>query len=103
VFVPGGGSAGTDYDDDSEIIADDAAALGFTVLHYDPSGRGKTGGVEDYWGRGHQEELAHVVRYFAGHASTDNDHVGIVSFSIGIAISAGALARFPLPVAYLFD
>jgi dienelactone hydrolase len=103
VFVPGGGSTGTDYDGNTEVTADDVAALGFTVLHYDPSGRGKTGGEENFWGPMHQEELAHVVHSFAKTSSVDADRIGILSFSIGIAIAAGALARFDLPVRYLFD
>jgi dienelactone hydrolase len=103
VFVPGGGSTGTDYDGNTEITADDVAALGFTVLHYDPLGRGKTGGQEDFWGPLHQEEFARVVDSFSKHSSVDIDQIGIFSFSIGVAIAAGALARFDLPVQYLFD
>ncbi len=103
VFVPGGGSSGTDYDGDTEVTADDVAALGFAVLHYDPLGRGRTGGEEDFWGPRHQEELAAVVEHMSGSVSVDAGNIGILSFSIGIAIAAGALARFPLPVQYLFD
>ncbi len=103
VFVPGGGSTGTDYDGDTEVTAADVAALGFTVLHYDPLGRGKTGGQENFWGSLHQEELARVVDYVSRQNSVDAENIGILSFSIGIAIAAGALARFDLPVRYLFD
>lgn len=103
VFVPGGGSTGTDYDGDTEVTADEVAALGFTVLHYDPSGRGRTGGREDYWGPLHQSEFADVVMFFSQLPSVDRSNIGVLSFSIGIAIAAGALARFPLPVRYLFD
>jgi len=103
IFVPGGGSTGTDYDGSTEVTADDVAALGFTVLHYDPSGRGKTGGQEDFWGPRHQEELAQVAEYASRLSAVDSRTIGILSFSIGIAIAAPALARFPLPIAYLFD
>jgi hypothetical protein len=103
IFVPGGGSTGTDYDGNTEVTADDVSALGFTVIHYDPSGRGKTGGEEDFWGPLHQEELAQVARSFSRLSWVDSDDIGILSFSIGIAIAAGALARFDLPVRYLFD
>lgn len=103
VFVPGGMSPGTDYDDAAELTADDVAAAGSVVLHYDPSGRGRTGGEEDRWGPAHQQELAHVVRRFAALPGLDPAGVGVLSFSIGVTIAAGALARFALPVRYLFD
>lgn len=103
VFVPGGISAGTDYDFAGELTADDVAAAGAVVLHYDPSGRGRTGGEEDRWGPAHQEELAHVVRHFAALPGLGAGGVGILSFSLGITIAAGALANHPLPVRYLFD
>ncbi len=103
IFVPGGDSTGTDYDGNTEVTADDVAALGFSVLHYDPQGRGKTGGRENFWGPLHQDELAHIVEYFSGFSSVDRDNIGMLSFSIGIAIAAGALARFSLPIRYLFD
>ncbi len=104
VFVPGGSCAGTVYDKGSGLMADDVASLGFAVLHYDPSGRGKTGGEEDYWGRRHQKELSVVLNYFHGLGCVKPDSIGILSFSIGISICAGALARYSLPfVKYLFD
>jgi alpha/beta superfamily hydrolase len=103
IFVPGGASAGTDYDRTTEVTAEDVAALGFTVLHYDPAGRGKTKGREDFWGTLHQEELAHIANYCADLAVVAPDDIGILSFSIGIAIAVGALARYAMPVRYLFD
>ncbi len=104
VFVPGGLSPGTDYDRGSAVTADDVASLGFVVLHYDPSGRGKTEGKEDYWGRWHQQELANVLEEFTMAPGVLSDNIGLLSFSIGIAISAGALANFSLPfVRYLYD
>jgi hypothetical protein len=104
VFVPGGGSAGTDYDGITEITADDVAALGFAVLHYDPSGRGRSEGEEDHWGPRQQEELAHVLNHFAGLDLVGGAGLCVVSFSIGVAIAAGALARHTVRgVNFLFD
>ena len=104
VFVPGALSPGNDYDGRSEVSADDVASLGFVALHYDPSGRGETGGEEDYWGRKHHKELSVVLEYIAGRPDVRIDNIGILSFSIGIAISLGALATYELPfVKYLFD
>lgn len=104
VFVPGGGSPGTDYDKGNGVRAKAVASLGFVVLHYDPSGRGKSGGKEDYWGTIHQQELSWVVDYLSRLPMLKEDDIGIMSFSIGIIIASGALARFPIPnVKYLFD
>ncbi|MEO5358307.1 MAG: hypothetical protein H7844_13570 [Nitrospirae bacterium YQR-1] len=106
VIVPGGGSCGTDYDGNTEVTADDVASLGFIVLHYDPCGRGKTGGIEDYWGAKHQEELAGAIDFFSELTEVDSQNLGILSFSIGITIATGALARFPVKkgtVRYIFD
>lgn len=103
VIVPGGMSPGTDYDRARELTADDVAAQGCVVLHYDPSGRGKTGGEEDRWGPAHQREFARVVEFFARHPDLELAGIGVLSFSIGITIASAALAKFPLPVRYLFD
>lgn len=104
VFVPGGGSAGTEYDKKGEVSAVEAAGLGLTVMSYDPSGRGKTGGVEDYWGTRHQKEFSEALAFFAALPEVDENDVGVISFSIGVTIAAGALARFPSArVRYLYD
>lgn len=104
VIIPGGKSPGTDYDKGFGLKASEVASFGFVVLHYDPSGRGKTGGIEDHWGTAHQEELSKLLFWFADSGLADKDNIGILSFSIGIVISTGALARFPTPdIKYLFD
>ena len=104
VFVPGGISPGTDYDKGPALTADDVSSMGFIVLHYDPTGRGRTEGEEDHWGRVHQKELSAILNYFAALPSVDKNNIGILSFSIGIVIASGALARFPAPkIKYLFD
>ncbi len=105
IIVPGGGSPGTDYDTAGpHPRAKDMAAMGFSVLHYDPSGRGKSDGVEDHWGPAAQAELCEVVRHALLEPRMDPDRLGIVSFSIGIITASGALARHAIPeVRYLFD
>ncbi len=106
IIVPGGGSPGTAYDGFTEVTADDIAALGAVVLHYDPSGRGRTAGEEDYWGARHQRELSAVIERFFSIGGVNRENVGILSFSIGITIAAGALCRFPVhgcQIKYLFD
>lgn len=104
VMVPGGLNPGSSFDTGTEVTADDVASLGFAVLHYDPSGRGRTAGEEDYWGPNHQRELSIVLEHFARYPFVASNDIGIFSFSIGITMSSGALARYSLPfVRYLFD
>ena len=104
VIVPGANSPGTDYDKGVSLSASEIASCGFTVLHYDPSGRGKTEGKEDYWGPAHQRELAEVMHYFSSLPEVAHEDIGILSFSIGITIAVGALVRFDVPeVRYIFD
>ena len=104
VIVPGGFSPGTAYDKRAALTAQEISAKGFVVLHYDPSGRGKSSGTENCWGTVHQKELAFVLDYFSSLSEVDSDNIGVLSFSIGITIAAGALARFSnVKVKYLFD
>ncbi len=104
VMVPGGKSHGTMYDKGGELTAADLASMGFSVLHYDPSGRGRSSGKEDYWGVEHQKELAVVLDHFSKNSFTISDNMGVLSFSMGITIASGALATYDLPfVKYLFD
>jgi len=104
VMVPGGVNAGTVFDHSLGVTALDVASMGFSVLHYDPSGRGKTGGCEDHWGPIHQKELAAVIKCFSMLPGVKEDNISIFSFSIGICIAAGALSRYPLPgIRLLFD
>lgn len=104
IIVPGASSPGTAYDRGSEVTADDIASCGFTVLHYDPSGRGKSGGKEDFWGPVQQDELIHVIRALSKEPDVDPGNIGIFSFSIGIIIAMGALSRFPdSGISYLYD
>ncbi len=104
VLVPGALNSGTDFDGGRGVTASDVASLGFAALHYDPSGRGKTGGREDYWGPVHQRELAAVVEYVSAMPEVEGANLALFSFSIGICIAAGALASYTLPcVKCLFD
>lgn len=105
MLVPGGEGSGNDFDKEDRFRADDVAALGFIVMHYDPQGRGKSGGKEDYWGQMHQEELHRLLKYLSALPDTDENRIGVVSTSIGVVIAAGALSRHPNDpkVNFLFD
>jgi len=80
------------------------ASLGYTVILFDPEGRGKSEGVEDYNGFIHQDGLAQVIRQAAALPGVDAQRIGLVSYSYGITMASGALARYPdLEVRFLID
>jgi pimeloyl-ACP methyl ester carboxylesterase len=102
VVIPGG----TDY---SRAITDrpvgrEFADAGFVVVAFDPDGRGRSTGEEDYNGFIHQDALAAVVEFMASLPGVDGGQIGMISMSYGITLASGALARYPnLPVRFLID
>ena len=89
----------------------DLAASGFVVIAFNAEGRGKglpgnllSEGSEDCNGFLHQDDLKAIIEFAAGRPNVDAGNIGVATSSFGIAIGAGALARYPsLPVAYLVD
>ena len=104
VLVPGGTGSGTssflDSRNDTQTIADS----GFTVIVFDPDGRGLSDGTEDQNGFAAQDGLAAVIDFAATLPEAQSGALGVASVSFGITMAAGALARHPtLPVAFLID
>lgn len=98
VLVPGG--TGTIDPNKARRLVDE----GFLVVFSDPDGRGSSEGIEDLGGHVHQDGLATVIKGIASLPGVDAERIGLVSFSYGITMASGALARYPdLPVAFLID
>lgn len=77
---------------------------GYAAVVFDSDGRGQSGGTEDYDGFIHQDGLAEVIRFAAALPGIDAAQIGLVTYSYGITMGAGALARHPdLPVKFLID
>jgi hypothetical protein len=94
LLCPGIDDAGTVFDSwRAPISADEVAALGATVLHFDPAGRGRSWGAEDYGGSEHQEDVALAFAHLAGLEGVDPRRIGVVAISHGSAMAIGALAR----------
>ncbi|MBN2258850.1 MAG: hypothetical protein JW704_13720 [Anaerolineaceae bacterium] len=100
VLIPGGIA-------DSRNLMQDASHLaqrGFVTVIFDADGRGQSGGVEDYNGNIQQDGLAAVIEFTAGLSGVDRNAIGLITFSYGITMGSGALARHPdLPVKFLID
>ena len=103
VLVPGGTNSSATFTD-RRGAAQEIANQGFVVVVFDPDGRGQSEGEEDVDGVVQQDGLAAVVRWAATLEEVDAERLGIVSYSMGVIMASGALARQPdLPVRFLID
>jgi hypothetical protein len=119
VLVPDSTYPGTVFDADG--LADEIAADGFVVLHFDADGRGQSLGnskvksqrskppedseaVEDYCGSIQQDGLHACLSALARRTDVDSLRLGVLSQGYGVTMAAGALARYPEPaVSFLID
>lgn len=90
---------------DQPIHPRELAAMGLVVATFDPAGRGRSWGPEDYGGEEHQDNVRAVFRALLARPEVRADRVGVVAISLGLSMAVGALARWPeaLPAAWLLD
>jgi alpha/beta superfamily hydrolase len=81
------------------------AESGIAVFCFDPQGRGKSKGSEDYSGPTNQDDLAVIVKYLRSlRGEVDYRNIGILSFYDGTTTATGMLFKYPkLDVKYLID
>jgi len=106
IFVPGGSGDSERFLRSSPdgLMVDTFTQAGYAIVLFDPDGRGQSGGTEDYNGFVHQDGLAEVIRFAATLPGIDLVQIGLVTFSYGITMGAGTLARHPdLPISFLVD
>ncbi|OGI41970.1 MAG: hypothetical protein A2150_07615 [Candidatus Muproteobacteria bacterium RBG_16_64_11] len=109
IAIPGGTGAGAPLADNP--LYRNLAASGFVVTVFNAEGRGSgrpgdlvSQGAENCNGYAHQDDLKAVIEHAAALTNVDVTNIGVETASLGIAIGAGALGRYPdLPVAYLVD
>jgi len=85
------------------ITADEVARLGCVVLYFDPAGRGKSWGEEDFGGPEHQDNVSCALQYLASRPDVDASRLGVVAISLGVSMAVGALAQTDIPVSWLID
>lgn len=98
VLVPGG------IAESDPARAARLADQGFLVVIFDPEGRGRSEGAEDFNGYIGQDGLAAVIEAATALPGLDASRYGLVSFSYGVTMATGALARHPdLPIDFYID
>lgn len=104
VLVPGSTGDSDNFGDETTSSSGLIADEGFLVITFDPDGRGQSLGSENQNGYIQQDGLAAVLRFAAVVNDADADKIGLVTFSFGITMGSGTLARYSdLSVKYLID
>ncbi|MFT5585958.1 MAG: hypothetical protein ACI9VR_003554 [Cognaticolwellia sp.] len=85
------------------VNASEVAGLGVVCATFDPAGRGKSWGEEDYGGPEHQDQVRVVLQALQARPDVDAQRTVVVSISLGLSMAAGALASFKGPVLALVD
>ena len=94
VLVPGRDQAGKVFCAGSYLLtADELAARGIRTVHFDPVGRGRSWGHDDFCGEQGQDSLRAVLDYVHARRDVLQDRVGVASFSMGLALAAPLLVR----------
>jgi pimeloyl-ACP methyl ester carboxylesterase len=102
VIIPGGTDPGSAITEGE--ISRRALERGFVVVAFDPEGRGNSDGEETYSGFTHQDGLATVISFAAALPEVDAERMGMISFSYGVTLASGVLARYPeLPIRFYID
>jgi pimeloyl-ACP methyl ester carboxylesterase len=103
VLVPGGVGDSAGFRRPG-AMTDVLAEAGYVTVVFDPDGRGESSGEEDYNGHAQQDGLAAVIEFAADLPQVDSDRLGLVSYSYGVTMASGALARHPdLPILFYID
>ncbi len=106
VLVPGRDKPGSIFCGSGYLVAaDELAARGYRVLHFDPVGRGRSWGHDDFCGIEGQDSLRAALDCVVARRDVDRSKVGVVSFSMGLALAAPVLAHegVRLGVRFLLD
>ncbi|MCO4774195.1 MAG: hypothetical protein KDA24_29460 [Deltaproteobacteria bacterium] len=106
VLVPGRDKDGTVFDSALyPLTAREVASLGVRCIAFDPVGRGKSWGHDDFCGSEGQDALRAVLDYTHSRRDVRAGSVGVASFSLGLALAAPVLAAHGdrLPTAFLLD
>lgn len=99
ILIPGGLGDKSDFED--RETSQHYASEGFIVLVFSPDGRGKSTGTENYNGYIQQDGLYELYRFLKEYERAES--VGIASFSFGIALASGMIARYKPDITYYIE
>jgi len=91
LLVPGGLSQGSNFDDNE--IVENLVSRGYAVAYFNNDGYLGSQREENYNGYQEQDELHYVLKYLAERSDIDSQKIGIVSYSYGVTLASGTLAR----------
>lgn len=74
------------------LNADELAVRGLRVHTFDPVGRGESWGHDDFFGSEGQDSFRTTLEYIHNRRRVQRDAVGVVTFSLGLALAARQLA-----------
>jgi len=75
------------------VGADELASLGIRVIHFAPVGRGASWGHDDFCGLEGQDSFRAALDYIHAARGVDPARIGVLSFSMGLALAVPVLAR----------
>jgi hypothetical protein len=104
ILIPGGTGDSKPYTDavPGGPVAVQFAGAGMNAVVFDPEGRGRSGGREDFNGHIGQDGLYYVTEYIDSLPETGD--IGYISQSYGVTLAAGVLARYKNgPAIFLID
>ena len=103
MLVPGGFGNSSDFTGNRRS-AQKLADQGYTIVVFDPDGRGNSQGEEDKNGHIQQDGLAEIIETIAGLPQVDSSMIGLASYSYGVTMATGMLARHAsVPVLFYID
>ncbi len=107
ILVPGGVGSKEDFLKPTSLgensVAETYAAAGFVVLIFSADGRGNSKGEEDYNGYAQQDGLYELYRFLKDWDGVDSDALGLISYSYGITLATGMLARYQPDVKFYIE
>jgi hypothetical protein len=104
IFIPGGTGDSAMFTDKipGGEVAEQFSQAGFISVVFDPEGRGRSEGEEDFNGHIGQDGLLAITEFVKELPSVGD--IGYISISYGVSLATGALARFQDgPAIFLID
>jgi len=106
VLVPGRDKPGSVFCGEYYVLgAEETAVRGVRTVHFDPVGRGRSWGHDDFCGSEGQDSFRAVLEFVQSLRNVRPGAIGVATFSMGLALAAPVLARHRghLRVRFLLD